>query len=102
MKVFELQRGVDDPPSGVELLMDEGTAKIRRIDLPAGGSIPPCKMSEDVVFVVLSGKVVMVSGEEKALVTAPSAVYIPGGAVDRHMEAVEASRILAILTRVPG
>ena len=42
----------------VEVLLDEGRVKVRRLDLSAGARIPPCEMREDVVFVVLSGRVI--------------------------------------------
>ena len=62
----------------VEVLLDEGRVKVRRIDLAAGARIPPCEMREDVVFVVLSGRVVFSTESSTPAVDAPGAVYIPG------------------------
>jgi len=86
----------------VEVLLDEGRVKVRRIDLAAGARIPPCVMKEDVVFVVLSGRVVFASGSSAEAVEAPGAVYIPGGDATRSMKAESAARVLAVLCRAGG
>jgi len=83
----------------VEVLLDEGRVKVRRIDLAAGARIPPCVMKEDVVFVVLSGRVVFTSESSSEAVEAPGAVYIPGGDATRSMMAESAARVLAVLCR---
>lgn len=104
MNVFRLN-GPSVPGStrpDVEVLLDEGRVKIRRIDLAAGVGIPPCKMQEDVVFIVLSGRVVFASESSTETVDAPGAVYIPGGDATRSMKADQPARVLAILCRTPG
>jgi len=109
MKTFDLTAA----PSGVApasasgarvaVLLDRGRAKVRRIELAAGGSIPPCQMSDDVVFVMLRGAVMVTSGADEELVAAPGAVYIPGGAATRSLRALEPSLILAVLCKgAPG
>ncbi len=83
----------------VEVLLDEGRVKVRRIDLAAGARILPCVMKEDVVFIVLSGRVVFTSGSSSEAVEAPGAVYIPGGDATRSMKAESSARVLAVLCR---
>ena len=82
-----------------DLLFEEGTLGVRRIRLAAGARIPPCRMQEDVVFVVLGGRVTFRSADREAQVSAPGAVFIPGGAVTRSMESHEDSLVLAVLGR---
>ena len=89
------------PGPDVEVLLDEGRVKVRRIDLAAGAGIPPCKMQEDVVFIVLSGRVVFTSESLTEVVDAPGAVYIPGCGATRSMTAESAARVLAVLCRAP-
>lgn len=84
---------------GASVLLEHDQMKIRRIDLAAGARIPPCQMQEDVVFAVLSGRVTFRSDGEDALVVPPGAVFIPGGATTRSMEAHEPSLVLAVLCR---
>lgn len=66
---------------------------------PAGARIPPCQMQEDVVFVVLSGRVTFHSDGDDTVVAPPGAVFIPGGATTRSMEAHQPSLVLAVLCR---
>jgi quercetin dioxygenase-like cupin family protein len=105
MKTFDLAAApsvpVAVPASGIHaaILLDEGQAKLRRIELDAGGAIPPCRMSDDVVFVVLRGSVVVTAGPEKEQIAAPGAAYIPGGATSRSLRALEPSLILAVLCK---
>jgi len=86
----------------VEILLDEGRAKVRRIDLAAGGVIPPCRMREDVVFIVLSGRVAFTDEEGTSVVEAPGAVYIPGRGITRSIKAEAPSRVLAVLCKDGG
>lgn len=81
------------------VLFEQGMMKVRRIELAAGARIPPCRMKEDVVFVVIEGRVAFLTAGEKAVVSAPNAVFIPGGETTRSMEADEASLVLAVLCR---
>ncbi|MDD8024930.1 MAG: hypothetical protein PHI34_00330 [Acidobacteriota bacterium] len=83
----------------VDVLLDEGRVKIRRIDLAAGGSIPPCRMQEDVVFIVMSGRVTFTTDDSTSIVDAPGAVYIPGRGATRSMTAESPARVLAVLCR---
>ena len=105
MKTFDLTAA----PSGVApasasgarvaVFLDRGQAKLRRIELDAGGVVPPCQMSDDVVFVVLRGSVLVTSGSEEELVAAPGAAFIPGGATTRPLRALEPSLVLAVLCK---
>ncbi len=83
------------------VLLQQDWMKVRRIALREGARIPPCEMSEDVVFVVLTGRVCFRSGSEELRVSAPGAVFIPGGALTRSMEAIESSLVLAVLCERP-
>jgi quercetin dioxygenase-like cupin family protein len=82
---------------GASVLLEHDRMKVRRIELAAGARIPPCQMQEDVVFVVLSGRVTFRSDGEDTLVASPGAVFIPGGATTRSMEAHEPSLVLGVL-----
>jgi quercetin dioxygenase-like cupin family protein len=107
MKAFDLTALPSAPVAGLasgaraSVLLDEGRAKVRRIELDAGGVVPPCQMSEDVVFVVLRGLVLVTAGAEEECVAAPGAAYIPGGATTRSLRALEPSLILAVLCKGP-
>jgi len=105
VKSFDLNRAPSEPAAtpapGVRaaVLLDQGQTKVRRIELDAGGAIPPCQMAEDVVFVVLRGLVTITSGADEELVAAPGAVYVPGGPTTRSLRAAEPSLVLAVLCR---
>ena len=105
MKAFDLTATpsvpVASPANGARaaVLLDQGQAKVRRIELDAGGAIPPCQMSDDVVFVMLRGSVMVTAGPQEELVAAPGAVYVPGGATTRSLRALEPSLILAVLCK---
>jgi quercetin dioxygenase-like cupin family protein len=101
MKTIRLDVPFLPGPAGpdVEVVLDEGRVKVRRIDLAAGARIPPCEMREDVVFVVLSGRVSFSSESSNSTVDGPGAVYIPGRGVTRSMTAETPARILAVLCR---
>ena len=104
MLTFNLGLGISGENKGwtAELLFDRDPLKIRRIVLAAGSRIPPCRMAEDVVFLVLSGRVLFREVAEAAEVPAPGAVFIPGGAAERSMEACEDSLVAAVLVRRPA
>ena len=102
MKSFDLTAApsvpvvVPAPGARACVLLDEGRAKLRRIELDAGAVVPPCQMSEDVVFVVLRGSVLVTAGADEELIAAPGAAYVPGGATTRSLRALEPSLILAV------
>ena len=81
------------------VLFEHGAVKARRIELAAGARIPPCRMTEDVVFVVVEGRVTFLAENENAVVVPPNAVFITGGSTTRSMEADEPSLVLAVLCR---
>ncbi|HEX2695968.1 MAG TPA: hypothetical protein VHP61_09450 [Acidobacteriota bacterium] len=81
------------------VLFEQGAVKVRRIELAAGARIPPCRMQEDVVFVVIEGQVTFRTEDEESVVNAPGAIFIQGGATTRSMEADKASLVLAVLCR---
>ena len=100
MLKLELQRNqLIDRPFVSEVLLEHDQMKVRRIELAAGARIPPCQMQEDVIFAVLKGRVTFRADGEETLVAPPGAVFIPGGAITRSMEAHEASLVLAVLCR---
>jgi len=101
MKTIPLNVPFAPGPAGpeVEVVLDEKRVKVRRIDLAEGVKIPPCEMREDVVFVVLSGRVVFSSESSTSVIEAPGAVFIPGGSETRSMSAESPARVLAVLCR---
>jgi len=101
MKILNLNVPFTPGSAGpdVEVLLDEGRAKVRRIDLAAGGRIPPCEMRDDVVFIVMSGRVSFSTDSLTSTVEAPGAVYIPGRGLTRSLTAESPARILAVLCR---
>lgn len=104
MKTFDLsvERSCEDGRFEAVVLFEQGPMKVRRIELDAGARIPPCRMAEDAVFVVVAGRVTFRAEGEKSVVQAPGALFIPGGATTRSMEADEPSLVLAVLCRRPG
>ncbi len=74
MEVFNLKK-----MEGKKQIFERDEFKIRHIQLPEEGKIPPCKMSSYVIFNVINGEVdVTVNDEEvnlkdgQCLVTAPA------------------------------
>jgi len=96
---FSKTRSCGDGRYQAAVLFEQGTVKVRRIELAAGARIPPCRMTEDVVFAVIEGRVAFLADNEKTVVSAPDAVFIPGGSTTRSMEADEPSLILAVLCK---
>jgi len=101
MKIIDFSKNhsCGDGRFEASVLFDQGSVKIRRIELAAGARIPACRMTEDVVFVVVEGRIAFRTEEEESVVSAPNAVFIPGGATTRSMEADESSLILAVLCK---
>ncbi len=102
MKMVKLDMEGSGPPKGgvaVHMLLDQDIVKVRRLRLASGARIPPCRMRDDVVFVVLEGSVTFCAGTEKARVVAPGAVFIPGGSTTRSLKADEPSLVVAVLCR---
>jgi len=87
------------PDARAAVLLDQGQTKVRRIELDVDGMIPPCRMGEDVVFVILRGSVMVTAGPDEELVAAPGAAYVPGSATSRSLRALEPSLILAVLCK---
>jgi len=104
MKRIDLHQGVGllVEPVTAKVLLDEPQVRVRRIDLAPGGGIPPCRMHDDVVFVVLAGRVRFRSEGDESVVDAPGAVYVPGGATERSMDALAPSAVLAVQARRPS
>jgi hypothetical protein len=75
-----------DASFNAEVLFEKAAMKIRRIELGAGARIPPCQMQEDVVFVVVAGRVAFRTDTDEAL--AVDMVLI-GGAVGEKRESSE-------------
>lgn len=97
---LDLRSGAARPDGfAASVLLEHDQMKVRRIELAAGARIPPCEMQEDVVFVVVTGRITFRTEGEQELVVPPGAVFIPGGATTRSMEAHEDSIVLAVLCR---
>lgn len=101
MKIIDFSKihSCEDGRYAASVLFEQGTVKVRRIELAAGARIPACRMKEDVVFVVIEGRVTFRTEDEESVVNAPGAVFIPGGATSRSIKADEASLILAVLCK---
>jgi len=101
MKIIDFAKTYScaDGRYAASVLFNQEAVKIRRIELAAGARIPPCRMKEDVVFVVIDGRVTFRTEGEESVVNAPGAVFIPGGATTRSMEADEPSLVLAVLCK---
>jgi quercetin dioxygenase-like cupin family protein len=101
MKIIDLStlRTCEQGRYVTSVLFEQGAVKVRRIELAAGARISPCRMQEDVVFVVIEGRVAFRAEDKEAVVNASGAVFIQGGATTRSMEADEASLVLAVLCR---
>jgi len=101
MKIIDFSKihSCEDGRYAASVLFEQGAVKVRRIELAAGARIPACRMKEDVVLVVIEGRVTFRTEDEESVVNAPGAVFIPGGAMSRSMEADEASLVLAVLCR---
>jgi len=67
MKVFDLSKMKAFPYEKREknVFYQVKEFKTRIIELPSGGKMPPCEMSEHVVFVVLDGEVMVEVSSEK-------------------------------------
>ena len=80
MKVFsavDMEVG-GSAPRPTRVFHETPEFKMRAIDLPPGGSIPPCEMASHVVFVCLAGEVcVTVDGEEATLTSGAGLVSAP-------------------------
>jgi len=101
MKITDFSKihSCEDGRYAASVLFEQAAVKVRRIELAAGARIPACRMKEDAVFVVIEGRVTFRTEDEESVVNAPGAVFIPGGATSRSMEADEASLVLAVLCR---
>ena len=108
MRVLEATPRHEGPDDGARVaseavaatvVLDEQRVKVRRIELQRGGSIPPCRMEDDVWFVVLLGRIALASGPHRQQVAYSGAVFTPSSAVARSMEALEPSLLLAVLCR---
>lgn len=83
-----------------DVLLDRGLLRVRQVRLSAGTRIPPCAMQDDVVFVVMAGQVTFRTEKDEVLVASPGAVFIPGDATTRSMEAREDSLVVAVQCRL--
>jgi len=101
MKIIDFSKihSCGDGRYAASVLFEQGRVKIRRIELAAGAHIPPCRMTEDAVFVVVEGRVTFRTEDEESVVHAPNAVFIPGGSTTRSMGADEPSLVLAVLCK---
>jgi len=101
MKLIDFSKihSCGDGRYAASVLFEQGMLKVRRIELAAGAHIPPCRMTEDVVFVVVEGRVTFRTEDDESVVHAPNAVFIPGGSTTRSMEADEPSLVLAVLCK---
>ncbi len=60
--------------------------KTRIIELPPGGEIPECRMSDHVVFLVLNGEAVVTVNAEKGAIVEGRCLVIPPAEVTKNFD----------------
>lgn len=76
-------------------LAEAGQARALLLNLEAGQSVTPCRMSAAVLYFVVTGRGRLHVGEEQAELQAGSLAVVPAGAL-RHLSAGERMRVLAV------
>jgi quercetin dioxygenase-like cupin family protein len=79
-----------------EIFYDEGNIKAQIMCLKAGQVIPPCKMSNDVLFYVIEGNGEIIVDNKKEALFAGVSVIVPKEAKSRSISAKMDMVILAV------
>ena len=84
-------------PNGVRPIPLLDTDKVRALllNLEAGQSVAPCRMSSTVLYYVIEGQGQLQVEEEQAQLRTGSLTMVPAGA-ERFISAVQPMRVLAI------
>ncbi|MBS3765267.1 cupin domain-containing protein [Candidatus Bipolaricaulota bacterium] len=92
MKVINLEELKLDEASEVFYEVEEFSGRV--IELPAGGSMPPCEMDSYVLFYVISGEIEVTVGEDKTILKEGSSMVTEPATLS--METGEGVRILGV------
>lgn len=84
------------------IFYDEGNIKAQLMCLKAGQVIPPCKMSNDVLFFVIRGEGVITVDDERAELSEMVSMVVPSQAESRSISAKTDMVILAVQSRKDG
>lgn len=76
-------------------LLDTDRVRVLLLNMDAGQSVAPCKMSATVLYYVIEGQGGLRVEEEQAQLRTGSLTLVPAGAV-RCISAVQAMRVLAV------
>jgi quercetin dioxygenase-like cupin family protein len=101
MTLHQLDRIVrfDAASPAKTVFYEAGRLKAQVMGLEPGQRIPPCSMTNDVVFVVLEGEGEIVVDEKRESVRPSSWVLVPKESATRSIEAVTKMTILAMQFR---
>lgn len=92
MKVTNLEELKPDEASEVFYEVDEFSGRV--IELPPGGSMPPCEMDSYVLFYVISGETEVTVGEDKTVLQEGSSMVTEPATLS--METEEEAKILGV------
>lgn len=92
MKVTNLEDFEPEEASEVFYEVEEFSGRV--IELPPGGSMPPCEMDSYVLFYVISGETEVTVGEDKTILHEGSSVVTEPATLS--METGEGVRILGV------
>jgi len=81
------------------IFFDSGRVKAQVMGFEPGQQIPPCRMENDVIFVVLEGQGEIIIDEEKETIAESSWVFVPKEKESRSLKAVTRMAVLAIQVR---
>jgi mannose-6-phosphate isomerase-like protein (cupin superfamily) len=99
MQKFNLQQilsAMEKKPLNKAVFCTSGYLKSQVMFLKAGNSIPPCKMENDVLFYILSGKGSIVIDADKQQIATGDCVVVPFQANSRSINAETDMEILAV------
>ncbi len=102
MEAYFLEKMVSFSSEGQtkNIFFESEKLKAQVIGLEAGKKIPPCRMDQDVIFIVLSGRGrIIVDGEEQPM-RETSFIFVPKEKESRSLQAETRMAILAIQVRV--
>lgn len=92
MKVIDLEKL--EPNEGAEVFYETDEFTGRVIELPPGGSMPPCEMDSYVMFYVIEGEAVVTVDEEETRLQESSNMITEPATLS--METEEGVRILGV------
>src|SRR4030042_1013534 len=96
INIQEILASMEKKPLNKEVFCTTENLKAQVTFLQAGNSIPPCKMDNDVLFYVLSGKGTITVDAETNEINAGYSIVVPHQAESRSMHAQTDMEILAV------